>query len=259
MSPNRLAFIVAMSLCSLTACSRAKTPNIILITVDTLRADRLGCYGYEPARTPNIDRLATEGIRVAYAIAPTPLTLPSHASILTGLEPPAHGVRDNGTFRVPDAAQTLAERLKTEGYQTQAFVSAEVLHRRFNLNQGFDGYDDELWGEGTPADFMFRRTSQGGRASKTVRSQAGAWERATNEKRETQKAGSPWRSNAGNPLFEHLELSGKVVFFGPQGALEEAGQKCQQAAIAVTIGSLGEPDEVNHQRSGEQRVAALPG
>ena len=120
---------------------------MLLITVDTLRADRLGCYGYEQARTPHIDRLADDGVRVEHAIAPTPLTLPSHTSILTGLEPPAHSVRENGAFRVPDSVQTLAESLRAEGYQTQAFVSADVLHRRFNLDQGFDGYDDDLSSE----------------------------------------------------------------------------------------------------------------
>ena len=163
----RLTVNIAISLCLVSACSCTKAPddapasppNVVLITVDTLRADRLGCYGYQAARTPNIDRLATEGVRVEHAIAPAPITLPSHTSILTGLEPPAHGVRDNATYRVPDAAETLAERLKAEGYQTQAFVSAEVLHRRFNLNQGFDGYDDELWSEAKPASFMARERS----------------------------------------------------------------------------------------------------
>jgi len=91
--------------------------------------------------------LADEGVRIEHAISSAPLTLPSHTSILTGLEPPAHSVRGNGAFRVPDSVQTLAENLKAEGYQTQAFVSADVLHHRFNLNQGFDGYDDDLSSE----------------------------------------------------------------------------------------------------------------
>ena len=157
MSPKTLAFALMISLGMSTACRRApepdtakapaSPPNVLLITVDTLRADRLGCYGYEHAHTPHTDRFADEGVRIERAIAPTPLTLPSHTSILTGLEPPAHSVRGNGVFRVPDGVQTLAEILKAEGYQTQAFVSANVLHRRFNLDQGFDGYDDDLSGE----------------------------------------------------------------------------------------------------------------
>ena len=138
---------------------RATRPNVVVVTVDTLRADRLGCYGFELARTPHIDRLAAQGVRVDHAIAPAPLTLPSHTSIFTGLEPPAHGVRDNGAFIVPDGVQTLAERLKAAGYQTQAFVSAEVLHRRYNLNQGFDGYDDQLWNEDDPSAFLLRERS----------------------------------------------------------------------------------------------------
>jgi arylsulfatase A-like enzyme/Tfp pilus assembly protein PilF len=166
MSANGFALVLMTALLLPAACSRSKdsgstssdasSPNIILITVDTLRPDHLGCYGYGAARTANIDRLAMEGVRVEHAIAPTPLTLPSHTSILTGLDPPAHGVRDNGTYRVPEAVETLAERLKSEGYQTQAFVSAEVLHSRYNLDQGFDGYDDELWTEAGASDFMYR-------------------------------------------------------------------------------------------------------
>jgi arylsulfatase A-like enzyme len=158
MSPRTLAFALAMSVGLSPACKRApepdsaKTPasppNVLLITVATLRADHLGCYGFKHARTPYTDRFADEGVRIERAIAPTPLTLPSHTSILTGLEPPAHSVRGNGVFRVPDSVQTLAEILKGDGYQTQAFVSADVLHGRFNLNQGFDGYDDDLWTEG---------------------------------------------------------------------------------------------------------------
>ncbi len=135
-------------------------PNVVLITVDTLRADRLGCYGFEQARTPNIDRLAAEGVLVEHAIATVPITLPSHASILTGFYPPALGVRHNGRHTVPEEVETLAERLKRDGYRTQAFVSARVLHRRFNLDQGFDGYDDWLHGEGdAPTMFQIHERS----------------------------------------------------------------------------------------------------
>ena len=161
MSLKTLAFALAISLGLSTACKRApeaetsqtpaSPPNVLLITVDTLRADHIGCYGYERAHTPHTDRFADEGVRVERAIAPTPLTLPSHTSILTGLEPPAHSVRGNGVFRVPDSVQTLAEVLKAEGYQTQAFVSSDVLHHRFNLDQGFDGYEDDLSGEAKDA------------------------------------------------------------------------------------------------------------
>jgi len=136
-------------------------PNVVLITIDTLRADRLGCYGFAQARTPNIDRLASEGVLVEHAIAATPMTLPSHASIFTGLHPPAHRVRANGSYKLSPHAETLTELMSAAGYRTQAFVSAAVLHHRFNLDQGFDGYDDRLRGEKDPG--MFRIQERTGR------------------------------------------------------------------------------------------------
>ncbi|HXY42019.1 MAG TPA: sulfatase-like hydrolase/transferase, partial [Vicinamibacteria bacterium] len=135
---------------------RVRRPNVLLITIDTLRADHLGVYGYALARTPNIDRLAAEGVRCADAVSAAPITMPAHSSIMTGLLPPAHGVRDNGAYALGDDNVTLAERLKAAGYTTQAFVSAIVLARRYNLNQGFDGYDDDLWAEDAPKLFMIR-------------------------------------------------------------------------------------------------------
>ena len=131
-------------------------PNVLLVTIDTTRADRLGSYGFALARTPNLDRLAREGVRFADVTAVAPITLPSHASILTGLLPLAHGVRDNGTFALGPEAVTLAERLKAVGYSTHAIVSALVLNRRYGLDQGFDAYDDDLWGEDAPKLFLIR-------------------------------------------------------------------------------------------------------
>ncbi len=150
-----LAFAAALLLPG-TGCKPRPRPNVLLITIDTLRADHLGCYGYTLARTPNIDRLAREGVRCENAAAAAPITLPSHSSILTGLLPPAHGVRDNGAYALGDRAVTLAERLKAAGYATQAFVSAVILGRRYNLTQGFDGYDDDLWAEDAPKLFLVR-------------------------------------------------------------------------------------------------------
>jgi arylsulfatase A-like enzyme/Tfp pilus assembly protein PilF len=141
-------------------CGRAPAkvarPNVLVVTIDTLRADRVGCYGFRLAHTPRIDRLAHEGVRVTNAIASAPITAPSHASILTGLYPPAHGVRDNGAFRLADDVVTLPERLHARGWATQAFVSAAVLDHRYNLAQGFDAYDDRLWSEDDPLLFMIR-------------------------------------------------------------------------------------------------------
>lgn len=149
-----LPLAALLLICACKKSAPPAQPNVVVITVDTLRADHLGCYGFEQARTPNIDALAAQGVRVDRAMAAAPITLPSHTTLFTGLNPPAHGVRDNGLYKVPDEAETLAERLKAEGYRTQAFVSAWVLHHRFNLNQGFDGYDDVLEDEGNPE--MFR-------------------------------------------------------------------------------------------------------
>ena len=119
-------------------------PNILLISVDTLRADRVGAYGYKGAHTPTLDRLAAEGVRFADATAHAPLTLPSHAAMLTGRYPGAYGIRLNGMGALPAGATTLAERLKSSGFQTAAVVASAVLSRGFGLDQGFDDYDDRI-------------------------------------------------------------------------------------------------------------------
>tara|TARA_Y100000294_G_C8536189_1_gene329171 strand:+ start:413 stop:1477 length:1065 start_codon:yes stop_codon:yes gene_type:complete len=116
--------------------------DVIIISVDTLRADHLGIYGYKQIRTPNIDRLGKNGVVFEHARVSTPLTLPSHTSILTGLYPPSHGVRDNGKYKASENLTTLAEIFKNKGYNTGAVVGSFVLDRRFGLDQGFDHYDD---------------------------------------------------------------------------------------------------------------------
>ncbi len=140
------------------ACGGGRTdrPNVLLVTIDTLRADRLGCYGFGLAHTPAIDQLAREGVRCTDAATSAPITLPAHCSIMTGLYPPAHGVRDNGNFALGTEAVTLAERLAAAGYRTSAFVSAAVLARGYGLDQGFEVYDDDLWSEDEPGLFMIR-------------------------------------------------------------------------------------------------------
>ncbi len=120
----------------------ARPPNLLLITLDTTRADHLGCYGDREAATPRLDRLAAEGALAAHAMSPVPLTLPSHASILTSHYPPRHGVRDNADFRLPESEITIAELLKTRGYLTAAVVGSVVLAAAQGLDQGFDVYDE---------------------------------------------------------------------------------------------------------------------
>ena len=120
--------------------------NLLLVTFDTTRADRLGCYGWTPAATPTIDRLAREGVRFETCIAVAPTTLPSHASILTGLLPFHHGARNNGTHFLPENVPTLAATLAEAEFDTGAVVSAFVLDSRFGLDRGFASYDDDLSG-----------------------------------------------------------------------------------------------------------------
>ena len=121
--------------------------NLLLVTLDTTRADRLGCYGHAAAKTRHIDRLAAEGTRFETVIAPAPITLPSHSSIFTGLYPFEHGVRNNGNFYLAERFPTLATVLKARGYRTGAFVSSFILDRRYGLDRGFDVYDDHMEGE----------------------------------------------------------------------------------------------------------------
>lgn len=134
---------------------RSKIRNVVVITLDTTRADHLATYGYKDVKTPNIDALAQRGVLFEDAITPVPLTLPSHTSIFTGRYPHHHGVRNNGTFRVPDDTETMAKILKRHGMQTSAVIGAFVLDSKFGLDQGFDNYDDNLHGGKRGPMFMF--------------------------------------------------------------------------------------------------------
>ncbi|MFN8058613.1 MAG: sulfatase-like hydrolase/transferase [Vicinamibacterales bacterium] len=130
------------------ACARC---NFLLVTVDTLRRDRVGAFGGPAGLTPTIDRLALAGVRFRRAYSSVPLTLPSHASILTAVSPPVHGIRANGLYRLSDGLPTLATVLRGAGYRTGAFVGAFVLDARFGLNRDFDEYDDR-YGEAHAGD-----------------------------------------------------------------------------------------------------------
>jgi arylsulfatase A-like enzyme/Tfp pilus assembly protein PilF len=127
----------------------AQTPaqpalNVVLITIDTLRADHVGCYGYKQIKTPNIDGLAAEGARFERAFAVVPVTLPSHTSMLTGTYPMLSGIHDFSGNKLSPLQPTLASVLKQAGYQTGAVIAAAVLDSRFGLNQGFDFYYDHF-------------------------------------------------------------------------------------------------------------------
>jgi choline-sulfatase len=138
------AAIAWLSCLAAVGCSRGAPPSILLVTLDTTRADRIGAYGYRAARTPALDRLATEGVLFERAVSAAPITLPAHVSLLTGLYPFKHGVRNNGNFILDQRVPTLATVLHDSGYRTAAFVSAFVLDRRYGLSRGFDHYDDRF-------------------------------------------------------------------------------------------------------------------
>jgi choline-sulfatase len=123
---------------------RVEDVNLLLVTLDTTRADRIHAYGFQGIETPNLDRLAAEGVLFEQAVAPAPLTLPAHSSIFTGKFPPAHGVRDNGGFFLDDRETTLAERLRDKGFATGGFVGAYVLDRKWGVAQGFQTYFDDF-------------------------------------------------------------------------------------------------------------------
>jgi arylsulfatase A-like enzyme/tetratricopeptide (TPR) repeat protein len=118
--------------------------NLVVITLDTTRADRIGAYGARDIETPALDRLADEGVLFEQAVSAAPLTLPAHSSIFTGRYPPEHGVRDNGGFFLAPDQTTMAELLKARGYKTGAFVAAYVLAAKWGINQGFDTYVDDF-------------------------------------------------------------------------------------------------------------------
>lgn len=123
---------------------RAKKPNVLLITLDTTRADHIGCYGDSRAETPSLDRLAAEGTLAERVYTVAPLTLPAHASIFTSRYPPSHGVRDNADFRLPESETTLAEHLRRCGWSTSAVVASIVLAGALGVSQGFETYDEPV-------------------------------------------------------------------------------------------------------------------
>ena len=149
---SRILVVAGMCLCvaqlvfSAEPPEAANKPSLLMITLDTVRADYLSCNGSKKVQTPELDRLARGGVNFTRARTSVPLTLPAHASIMTGNFPPVHGVRDNGSYRLSEEQQTLAEILGEHGYETAAFIGAFVLDRDFGVAQGFDVYDEGDWG-----------------------------------------------------------------------------------------------------------------
>jgi arylsulfatase A-like enzyme/Tfp pilus assembly protein PilF len=131
--------------------------NLVLITLDTTRADHLGCYGHLPAATPVLDRLASAGVLFENACTVCPVTLPSHATMFTGMTPREHGLHHNGIGKLNARLPTLAETLRARGYETGAFVGAFVLNRKFGLDRGFQTYDDLTGAEFSESQMHRRR------------------------------------------------------------------------------------------------------
>src|SRR4051794_24236063 len=174
-APHRwvAALLVGFALATGVACRRGPSSaapslpsgalrgaNLLLVSIDTLRTDRVGAYGSQAGLTPAIDELARGGLRFEHTYAHVPLTLPSHASLMTASYPTRNGVHDNGTFRLADSSPTVAESLKRAGYRTAAFVGAFVLDARFGLGRGFDSYDDRMMGRGGDVEFVQRSAEQ---------------------------------------------------------------------------------------------------
>ncbi|MDP2305006.1 MAG: sulfatase-like hydrolase/transferase [Pseudomonadota bacterium] len=253
-------------LLALLACTPpvpAPTPgaNVLLVTLDTLRADALGTYrgpgsASQGAPTPNLDRLAREGARFDSAYTVTPLTIPAHASIFTGLWPPRHGVRDNGELFLGDDANTLAEVLKAGGYATMASVGAEVTSHHWGFQQGFDAFFDQMGPGGNGA----RRWAVERRADSVVR-EALSWLRPRIE------AKTPWFGwvhlyDAHDPYrppepyattYADRPYAGEVAWVDAQvgellRGLEQAGALEDTWVIAVADHgeSLGEHGEATH-------------
>jgi len=228
--------------------------NILLVSIDTLRADRVGCYGGRVAGTPVIDRLAKEGIRFVNAISAVPLTLPSHATMLTGLNPPHHGVRNNGTFRLGNESTTLAELLASRGYRTAAMVSAFVMDRQFGLAQGFEDYDDDLTVGDQPSQGSFRER----RAEITNRG-AIDWLRKHGRERFflfVHYFDPHWPYAAPSPFKEQYlkhPYDGEIAYVDQQigrllDALDETGARSHTLVVLTSDHgeSLGEHGELSH-------------
>lgn len=234
---GRLLAVVALALVIAPAVLWWRTPpaftmvanpdrNVLLITIDTLRADALGVYGGR-ASTPYLDALAASGAAFTFAHAHAVVTLPSHTSIMTGLYPYTHGVRDNNGYRVPADRPTLATRLKAQGFATGAFVGAFPLDQRFGLGRGFDVYDDRLPEAGPAEDFALpeRRADVVVAAARSwIGAQTGRWFSWVHvfdphapyqppEAFSTQYPDDPyagevaWTDSALGPLLDHLRSS----------------------------------------------------
>jgi arylsulfatase A-like enzyme/Tfp pilus assembly protein PilF len=225
---------LTLALCAAAGCGRrapanalgsglVRGGNVLLVTIDTLRRDRVGAYGNGNALTPTLDRLAASGVRYTHALSHAPMTLPAHASILSGRTPRSHGVRNNGTFHLDGRIPTLATVLQHAGYRTGAFVGAFVLAARFGLARGFEEYDDRFPHETDGSTFGFTE-----RRAADVVAAAGDWI--------LRQPSSP--SPGERPWFAWVHL------FDPHAPYDapaeyRAGRSAYDAEVAYTDAMLG--------------------
>jgi choline-sulfatase len=255
----RRALVLLLAALAAACGSRAKEPrNLLLVSLDTTRADRLGSYGWTAARTPALDAIAARGLRFTQARTVTPLTLPAHASLLTGTFPAWHGVRDNGGFYLGEEQLTLAEVLKERGFRTGAFVASFVLDGRWGTAQGFGRYFDDFdlsRHEGQGMDAVQRPGDQ-------VVDQALRWLSEDREKpffawvhlydpHTPYEAPEPWRSQF--PATPSGAYDAEIAFMDAQvGRLVEAlrAEGRLEQTVVVAVGdhgeSLGEHEEQAH-------------
>ncbi len=210
-------FPLALALLGLAACSGGEARSVLLVTLDTTRADALGAYGNRPEVTPNLDWLAAEGVLFERAFTVAPLTLPAHCSMMTGLVPPRHGVRDNGTAALPSSATTLAERAQAAGLQTAAFLGSAVLDVGFGLEQGFEVYE--------PPARPFRQHGLGyaERPAREVAELAIEWLRKRDPERPFFLWAHLWDPHSPyEPPAEFLERAGENPYLGEVAAADHA-------------------------------------
>ena len=219
-----LAFGSALLACAAPPASEeapraaAVRPNVVIVSIDTLRSDRLPAYGYDGVETPAIDRLAGEGVLFEHAYTHVNVTLPSHASLFTGLLPFEHGLRDNAGYRLDAAAPTLAETLRRNGYATGGFVSSYVLRGETGIGRGFDVYDDGVRFE----------TGRG----------LGELQRPG---RETLAAASSWLGEvAGSPFFLFLHLYEPHAPYNPPSPFAERYGDPYDGEVAAADAVIGE-------------------
>ncbi len=245
-------FASSLGLLSLSARSAGAELNLLLVTVDTLRPDRLRCYSSEHLETPRIDALAAKGVLFERAFAHDPITLASHANILLGMTSLAHGVSDNSVSVVAPDYLTLAELLKSRGYATGAFVSAFPLDSRFGLDQGFDVYDDSYPAKPTAEGLFSERP-----AGKTITAalewlagRKGSWFCWIHlwDPHAPYAAPEPYAS-----LFKDKPYAGEVAYVDAElgRLMDELGQRglAGQTVVVLTADhgeSLGEHGEMTH-------------